>query len=101
MIQSTVLTLVKRRFTWVITSKTSPANSNDTFWSTKVHLGQPHSKTLDSLLTHPMSAGTFAAFSKFPLNTSNSPNTKVVCFVEGHNFHVEWNLKFGVEVCEK
>jgi hypothetical protein len=48
-----------------------------------------------------MSAGTFAAFSKFHLNTSNSPNTKVVCFVEGHNFHVEWHLKFGVEMCEK
>jgi hypothetical protein len=48
-----------------------------------------------------VSTGTFAAFSKFHLNTSNSPNTKVVCFVEGHNYHVEWNLKFGVEMCEK
>jgi hypothetical protein len=42
-----------------------------------------------------VSAGTFAAFSKFHLNTSNSPNTKVVYFVEGHNFHVEWHLRFG------
>jgi hypothetical protein len=36
-----------------------------------------------------MSSGTFAAFSEFHLNTSNSTNTKVVYFVEGHNFHVE------------
>jgi hypothetical protein len=48
-----------------------------------------------------VSAGTFAAFSKFHLNTSNSPNTKVVCFVEGHNLHVQWHLKFGAEMCEK
>jgi hypothetical protein len=48
-----------------------------------------------------MSAGTFAAFSKFHLNTLKSPNVKVVYFVEGHNFHVEWHLKFGVEMREK
>jgi hypothetical protein len=48
-----------------------------------------------------MSAGTFAAFSKFSLNTSNSPNTKVVYFVEGHDFHVEWHCWFGVEMGEK
>jgi hypothetical protein len=24
-----------------------------------------------------------------------------VYFVEGHNFHVEWHLRFGVEMCEK
>jgi hypothetical protein len=48
-----------------------------------------------------MSSGTFVAFSKFHLNTSNSPNTKVVYFVEEHNFHVEWHLRFGVEVREK
>jgi hypothetical protein len=41
-----------------------------------------------------VSAGTFAAFSKFHLNTSKSPHVKVVCFVEGHNFHVEWHLRF-------
>jgi hypothetical protein len=34
MIRSTVLTLVKLRSTWAITSKTSPAISNDTPWST-------------------------------------------------------------------
>jgi hypothetical protein len=44
-----------------------------------------------------MSAGTFAAISKFPLNTSNSPNTKVVYFVEGHNFHVEGHCWFEVQ----
>jgi hypothetical protein len=43
-----------------------------------------------------VSAGTFVAFSKFHLNTSKSPNVKVVCFVEGHNFHVEWHLSFEV-----
>jgi hypothetical protein len=48
-----------------------------------------------------MSAGTFAAFSKFSLNTSNSPNTKVVCFVEGHNFHVERHCWFEVQIDEK
>jgi hypothetical protein len=44
-----------------------------------------------------VSAGTFAAFSKFPLNTSNSPNAKVLYFVEGTNFHVEWNYWFEVQ----
>jgi hypothetical protein len=48
-----------------------------------------------------MSAGTFASFSKFSLNTSNSPNTKVVCFVEGYNFHVEWHYWFEVQIDEK
>jgi hypothetical protein len=48
-----------------------------------------------------VSAGTFATFSKFHQNTSNSPNIKVVYFVEEHNFHVEWHLRFGVEMCEK
>jgi hypothetical protein len=48
-----------------------------------------------------MSSGTFAAFSKFHLNTSKSPNTKVVQFVEGHNFHVDWHFKFWVEKGEK
>jgi hypothetical protein len=38
-IQSTVLTLVKRRSTWAITSKTSPTNPNDPFWSTLVNPG--------------------------------------------------------------
>jgi hypothetical protein len=63
-----------------------------------VNLNQPLVKT--PLKTHwtlfdpPVSAGTFAAFSKFHLNTSKSPNVKVVCFVEGHKFHVEWHLGF-------
>jgi hypothetical protein len=48
-----------------------------------------------------MSAGTFVAFSKFFLNTSNSPNTKVVCFVEGHTFHVGWHCWFEVQIGEK
>jgi hypothetical protein len=48
-----------------------------------------------------MSPGTFAAFSKFHLNTSNYPNVKVVYVVEEHNFHVEWHLRFGVEMREK
>jgi hypothetical protein len=48
-----------------------------------------------------MSPETFVAFSKFHLNTSKSPNVKVVYFVEGHNFHVEWHLRFGVEMREK
>jgi hypothetical protein len=48
-----------------------------------------------------VSAGTFAAFSKFHLSTSKSPNVKVVCFVEGHNFHVEWHLRFEAQIGEK
>jgi hypothetical protein len=48
-----------------------------------------------------MSPETFAAFSKFHPNTSNSPNVKVLYFVEEQNFHVEWHLRFGVEMREK
>jgi hypothetical protein len=48
-----------------------------------------------------MSPGNFASFSKVHLNTSNSPNVKVVYFVEEQNFHVEWHLRFGVEMREK
>jgi hypothetical protein len=48
-----------------------------------------------------VSAETFAAFSKIHLNTSKSPNVKVVCFVEGHNFHVEWHCWFEVQMGEK
>jgi hypothetical protein len=44
-----------------------------------------------------MSSGTFAAFSKFHLNTSKSINMKVVQFVKGHNFHVGWHFQFLVE----
>jgi hypothetical protein len=44
-----------------------------------------------------MSSGTFAAFSQFHLNTSKSTDMKVFQFVEGHNFHVDWHFKFGVE----
>jgi hypothetical protein len=43
----------------------------------------------------------FAAFFKFHLNTSKSPNVKVVYFVEGHNFHVEWHCWFEVQIGEK
>jgi hypothetical protein len=48
-----------------------------------------------------MSPGTFTAFSKFHLNTSKPPNVKVVYFVEGHNFHVEWHSWFEVQNGEK
>jgi hypothetical protein len=48
-----------------------------------------------------MSSGTSAAFSKFHLSTSKSTNMKVVQFVEGHNFHVDWHFKFWVEKDEK
>jgi hypothetical protein len=59
--------------------------------------------TLDQTLVKPLlkpfdihgHSRTFAVFSKIHLNTSNSPNTKVVQFFMGHNFHVEGisNLK--------
>jgi hypothetical protein len=44
-----------------------------------------------------MSSETYAAFSKIHLNTSKFTNIKVVQFVEGHNFHVDWHFKFWVE----
>jgi hypothetical protein len=70
-----------------------------------VNLGQPLVKTLlktpSTPLCPPLSPGTFAAFSKFHLNTSNSLNTKVVYFVEGHNFHIEWHCWFEVQNGEK
>jgi hypothetical protein len=101
MIRSTVLTLVKRRPTWAITSKTSPTNPNDPFWSTTVNLGQNPTQNPLTPFDPPVSAGTFASFSKFHLNTSNSPSAKVVYFVEGHNFHVEWHYWFEVQIGEK
>jgi hypothetical protein len=48
-----------------------------------------------------MSPRTFATLSKFLLNTLNPPNIKVVQFVEGHNYHVEWHLRFEMQMCEK
>jgi hypothetical protein len=48
-----------------------------------------------------MSSGTLAAFSKIHLNTSKSTFMKVVHLVEGHNFHVDWNFQFWVEIGEK
>jgi hypothetical protein len=66
-----------------------------------IHFGKPWSTYGQTLAKDPlntfdpsMSPGTFAAFSKFHLNTSKSPNVKVVYFVEGHTFHVEWHLRF-------
>jgi hypothetical protein len=50
MIRSTELTLVKRRPTWDITSKTSPTTPNDTPWPTH---GQGLVKTLVKPLEHP------------------------------------------------
>jgi hypothetical protein len=44
-----------------------------------------------------MSSETFAVFSKIHQNTSKSTNMKVVQFVEGQNFHVDWHFKFWVE----
>jgi hypothetical protein len=47
-----------------------------------------------------VSPETFAAFSKFHLNTSKYPTVKVVYFIQGHNFNVEWHWRFGVEMRE-
>jgi hypothetical protein len=44
---------------------------------------------------------TFAAFSKFHLNTSKSHNIKVVQFFKGHNIAFGWHCKFWVEKGEK
>jgi hypothetical protein len=64
-------------------------------------LSQKLAKTLVKPLVISCPSGTFAAFSKFHLNTSNSTNIKVVQFFEGHNFHVGWHFKFWVEKGEK
>jgi hypothetical protein len=48
-----------------------------------------------------MSSGTFAVFSKIHLNTYKSTFMKVVQFVEGHNFNVDWHFTFLVEKGEK
>jgi hypothetical protein len=53
MSRSTTLTLVKRRSTWAITSKTSPTNPNDPFWSTLVNpWSNPSKNPLEHLWTH-------------------------------------------------
>jgi hypothetical protein len=70
-----------------------------------VNLGLPLVKTLvknplNTLFPH-VSPETFVAFSEFHLNTSKYPNAKVVYFVEGHNFPVEWHCWFEVQNGEK
>jgi anthranilate phosphoribosyltransferase len=70
-------------------------------WSTRDTLGQNPSQNPLEPLVHPCRPRTFAVFSKFHLNTSNSFNIKVAQFVEGHNLHVEWNLRFEVQICDK
>jgi hypothetical protein len=99
--RSTMLTLVKRRSTWAITSKTSPTIPNDTPWSTHGQgLVKTLVKTLEPLLTHQCQPVLLSRSPNFTY-TSNSPNTKVVYFVEGHNFHVEWHCWFEVQIGEK
>jgi hypothetical protein len=44
---------------------------------------------------------TFAAFSKFHLNTSKSPNIKVVQFFEGHNFSFGWHFNMMLKILVK
>jgi hypothetical protein len=84
-----------------ITSKTSPMIPNDPFWSTIVNLGQNPTQNPLTPFDPPMSTSIFATFSEFHLNTSNSSNTKVVYFVDGHNFHVGWHCWFEVQIGEK
>jgi hypothetical protein len=98
-------TLVKPRSTWVITSNTSPMNPNEPLDQAYIHpwstLGQRHGQTPFTSWCRWMSSGTFAAFSKFHLTTSNSTKIKVVQFFEEHNFHVGWHFKFWAEKGEK
>jgi hypothetical protein len=67
------------------------------FWST---LGQSMVKIPSQPFDLHIPPKTFAAFSKFHLSTSNSPNVKIVQFVKGHNFHVEWHFRFEVKMCK-
>jgi hypothetical protein len=57
-------------------------------------LGQTLAKTLVKPLVTPCPSGTFAAFSKFHLNTSNSTNIKVVQFFKGTTFMLYGILNF-------
>jgi hypothetical protein len=94
---SNPLTLVKPWSTWVITSKTESTAPNDPL-DQDAHTG---GQSLVKPRCPWTSSGTFAAFSKFHLNTSKSPNIKVVQFFEGHNFAFGWHCKFGVGNSEK
>jgi hypothetical protein len=67
-------------------------------WST---LGQILAQNPSQPLDLPCPSRTFVTFSKIQLNTSVSPNVKVVQFVEAHNFHVEWYCQFARENGEK
>jgi hypothetical protein len=66
-----------------------------------VNIGQSLVKYSQTLTQKPLTClatpGLLSCSSEFHLNTSNSPNVKVVHFVEGHNFHVERHLRFEVE----
>jgi hypothetical protein len=44
--RSTLLTMVKSRSTWVLTSKNSPTNSNDTFDQVDKDVGSTHGQSL-------------------------------------------------------
>jgi hypothetical protein len=67
-------------------------------WST---LGQTLAQNPRQTLDLPCTSRTFVVFSKFHLNTSFSPNVKVVQFIEAHNFYVEWHCQFARENGEK
>jgi hypothetical protein len=90
--------LVKPRSTWVITSKTSPMNPIEPLdqvythpWST---FGQRHGQTP---LKHWCRRNVFRNFClvlQISPKHLKSTNMKVVQFIEGHNFHVDWHFKF-------
>jgi hypothetical protein len=65
-------------------------------WSKLGQILSNPSKPLPKPFDIQVHSRTFAALSIFRLNTSNSSNVKVVQFVEGHNFHVEWHFEFEV-----
>jgi hypothetical protein len=102
--RSTRLTVVKSRSTWVLTSKNSPTNSNDTLDLVDIHVGPTMVKDLVKPHLNPSIHRCLSELlprSKFQLNTSKSTFMKVVQLVEGHNFHVDWHFKFWVEKHEK
>jgi hypothetical protein len=59
----------------LLSANDTPNQANTLLWT---KLGQTLAKTLVKPLVTPCHSGTFIAFSKFHLNTSNSTNTKVV-----------------------
>jgi hypothetical protein len=70
-------------------------SANDLFNQVTNQLGSTLGQTLPQNPSYPFDfpclSRTFGAFFEVHLNTSLSPNVKVVHLVEAHNFPIEWH----------